>query len=255
MIKIEHITKFYGKNKIISEIDLELASGKTHVLLGSSGCGKSTLIRIILGLIPADSGKVFLDNKQVLLEKQKEIAQQVGYVMQQGELFPHLSTYDNICLIAKVREWSKERMDQRITELSEMMSFDKKILSRYPQQLSGGQRQRAAIMRALMLDPRYLFLDEPLGALDPIVQASLQKELKILFNSLKKTVLIVTHNIAEAAYFGHTVTLLNDGYIAQHGTMESLFQKPNNNFVQTFIHAQLPLYMGLESMAQTKENS
>lgn len=250
MIQIKSLTKNYDDNSVLMDISLTLKEHKTHILLGSSGCGKSTLLRIMLGLLPADTGKVFVGDISVMPERQGEVARKSGYVIQRGGLFPHLTARDNITLMAKVQRWSPEEIEMRISDLYQLMDFGGDILDQYPVQLSGGQCQRVAIMRALMLDPEYLFLDEPLGGLDPIVRASLQKEFKVLFRSLKKTVVFVTHDMAEAAYFGDTVTLLNEGRVEQHGTVRDLFKSPDNGFVKDFINAQRPLYMNLEEIVE-----
>jgi osmoprotectant transport system ATP-binding protein len=151
-----------------------------------------------------------------------------------------LTAGENSTLVAKTLSWPKEKIEARLKELANLVEFDCALLSRYPKELSGGQRQRVGLMRALFLNPAVLLLDEPLGALDPIVRAALQHQLKAVFNQLKKTVLIVTHDIGEAAYFGHTITLMNEGKIVQHGTFQELVQYPATPFVSEFINAQKP---------------
>lgn len=240
MIVLSRVSKQFDGKKVLKPITLTLKECQTHVLLGSSGCGKSTLLRMILGLLPYDSGNIQLQNIHVTPEAQPQVALQVGYVIQEGGLFPHLTAKDNVSLSASVRGWSNKKIDSRLWELSELVQLEKPLLQKYPKELSGGQRQRVGLMRALMLDPTTLFLDEPLGALDPIVRFGLQEELKRIFNSLKKTVVIVTHDIGEAAFFGHTITLLHEGEMIQHGTFFDLVKNPASRFVTEFLSAQRP---------------
>lgn len=248
MIELKSLTKKFGDKVVLDSIDLTLESHKTHILLGSSGCGKSTLLRIIQGLIEPSSGEVFLNGKEVTKETQLDICLSTGYVIQSGGLFPHLTAFENITLMAKIMNWSSAKINNRVTELYELMNFSDGVLEKYPRQLSGGQRQRIGLMRALFLDPDIMFFDEPLGALDPIIRAGLQKDLANIFSKLKKTVVLVTHDVSEAAYFGDTVTLMTEGKIAQHGSMEELVQKPATDFVSEFILAQRPLQTGFDSL-------
>jgi osmoprotectant transport system ATP-binding protein len=159
-------------------------------------------------------------------------------MIQEGGLFPHLTALDNITLISKILKWSKDKIHSRIQQLTEMTHFPTQALKRYPTQLSGGQRQRVGLMRALMLNPEFLLLDEPLGALDPIIRRDLQQELREIFTKLKKTVVIVTHDLGEAGFLGDTIALLRSGQVIQHGTLSDLVYKPHSEFVTEFISAQ-----------------
>jgi len=238
MIKIEEITKNYKNEPILKGINLALTPSQTHVLLGSSGCGKSTLLRIILGLLEADSGTVHLNDTIANPSSQPQIALMTGYVSQYGGLFPHLTAKHNIALQSKMLGWKQDKVGKRIQELVELLYINPITLTKYPNELSGGQRQKIALVRALMLDPPYLIMDEPLGSLDPVVRANMQEELKRLFNSLNKTVLLVTHDLQEAAYFGHTITMMRRGQVEQHGTYEELQASPETTFVSEFLGAQ-----------------
>ena len=240
MIEIKNISKSYGDRLILDSISLKLESEETHVILGESGCGKSTLLRILLGLVEGDSGTVRVGERSVTSSSHQELCRQVGYVIQDGGLFPHLTAFQNVGIRAEIAGWDSDRITSRINELSDLVSLEKEILNRYPQQLSGGQKQRVALMRALMLDPSCLLLDEPLGALDPIIRSLLQGELKMIFNRLKKTVVLVTHDIGEAVFFGHTITLMNQGKILQHGPFSQFVQNPADPFVTKFLRAQKP---------------
>ena len=192
-------------------------SGLTHVLLGSSGSGKSTILRLILGLISPDSGSIRVDGELLEPKTRRTLLAKMGYVVQEGGLYPHLTARRNVTLAAEARGWDEDRIAARVEELAALVGFDDAILRLHPDEISGGQRQRVGLMRALMLDPPFLLLDEPLGSLDPLVRADLQQQLKEIFTPLGKTVVLVTHDIGEAAVFGHTVTLMTEGRIVQQG--------------------------------------
>jgi osmoprotectant transport system ATP-binding protein len=162
----------------------------------------------------------------------------MGYVIQEGGLFPHLTAYGNITLMARYLDWSADRIRERVAELTELSRFPSDSLSRYPLQLSGGQRQRVSLMRSLMLDPEVLLMDEPLGSLDPMIRADLQEDLKRIFQTLKKTVVLVTHDMGEAGFFGDTIILLREGKIVQSGRLIELVNSPADPFVTQFINAQ-----------------
>ncbi len=239
-IKLKEVSKSYKQKTVLHALDLNLETEKTHVLLGSSGCGKSTIIRLISGLIAPTTGNIYIDNQKVKTKNQKEIARSMGYVIQEGGLFPHFTAERNITLAARLQGWTEENCKLRLEELFDLVQLDTQLLKRYPRELSGGQRQRMSLMRALFMGPDILLLDEPLGALDPLVRSALQKELKEIFNRLNKTVVIVTHDIAEAAFFGHTITLLDEGKLQQHGSFSTLLKDPENEFVENFIFSQRP---------------
>lgn len=241
MIDIRNVEKKYGPVTALSPVNLQLARGKTHVFLGSSGSGKSTLLRLMSGLMAPTSGEIIIDGEKVSTDRQRHLAGKIGYVIQEGGLFPHLSARDNIGLQARTQGWSQEKTSMRISQLAELVQLEQTLLEQFPKQLSGGQRQRVALMRALMLDPSLLLLDEPLGALDPLVRADLQQELKTIFNQVKKTVILVTHDINEGAYFGHSISLFHNGQLVQHGTFQDLVTAPTSGFVTKFIRAQVPV--------------
>jgi osmoprotectant transport system ATP-binding protein len=210
------------------------------VLLGSSGCGKSTILRLILGLVRPDAGTVTVDGVVVAPDTRAGVTAQIGYVVQAGGLFPHLTAARNVTLPAEARRWPPERIRPRLAELAAMVGFDAATLARRPAELSGGQRQRVSLMRALMLDPPVLLLDEPLGALDPVVRADLQSQLREIFAGLGKTVVMVTHDVGEAARFGTAISLMTRGRVVQQGTFEDLARRPADPFVAEFLRAQAP---------------
>ena len=238
LVKLEDVSKRYGDAIALHPTNLSIESGKTTVLIGPSGCGKSTLLRLIIRLIDPDSGLIQFDGKPVTPDNINALRRRIGYVIQEGGLFPHLTARANVLLMARHIGKSKEEAHKRLRELSDLTRFSENLLPRYPVELSGGQRQRVGLMRALMLSPELLLLDEPLGALDPLVRASLQKDLKEIFARLSQTVLFVTHDLAEASYFADEIVLMNEGRIIQKGTITDLREKPADPFVSEFINAQ-----------------
>jgi osmoprotectant transport system ATP-binding protein len=231
------VTKRYGEAVALGPIDLDLPTGLTTVLLGPSGCGKSTLLRLINGLIAPDEGTLRVLGEGVTAERVEALRRRVGYVIQDGGLFPHLSARENVALLPRWLRWEASRVDARVAELAALARLPMALLDRHPGELSGGQRQRVALMRALVLDPEMLLLDEPLGALDPMVRAELQRDLREVFRALGKTVVLVTHDLREARHFGDLVVLLRDGRVVQRGPLSALEQSPSDGFVRDFLDA------------------
>ena len=238
MFRVAGVTKQYAGRTALGPITLDIPAGKTTVLIGPSGCGKSTLIRLLIGLITPDSGTVAFDGGIVDASNARSIRRRVGYVIQDGGLFPHLSARGNVALLARHLGWQRSRIDERIAELAALTRFPAEGLDRYPHHLSGGQRQRVGLMRALMLNPDALLLDEPLGALDPLVRAELQDDLRGIFQTLRKTVVLVTHDLGEASFFADRIVLLKDGIIVQEGSPADLWHRPADPFVTRFVQAQ-----------------
>ncbi len=242
MFRFSNVTKLYAGKRALGPIDLELGRGSTTVLIGRSGCGKSTAIRLLAGLTRADSGNV--DSGGVRIDGStteatlRSVRRRIGYVIQEGGLFPHLTSLENLRLAPRSFGESVDQINRRVHELTELVGLSHPLLERYPAQLSGGQRQRVALMRALMLDPEMLLLDEPLGALDPMIRAELQDELRVLFKTLRTTVVLVTHDLAEAAYLGNRIVLLDQGRVVQDGGVSDLFERPATDFVRSFVAAQ-----------------
>jgi osmoprotectant transport system ATP-binding protein len=240
MIELRGVRKSLGGRQVLPPIDLDVPAGRTIVLLGPSGCGKSTLLRLMLGLLWPDDGTVTVDGKRLTPADVLAMRRRMGYVVQDGGLFPHLTAAENVAIVARHLGWPRPRVDERLVELAALVRLPLKETFRYPSQLSGGQRQRVGLMRALMLDPAVLLFDEPLGALDPLVRAELQTDLRDIFRKLGKTVVLVTHDLAEAAYFADEVVLLRDGRIVQRGTPSDLANAPADPFVTQFVQAQRP---------------
>jgi osmoprotectant transport system ATP-binding protein len=241
MLELQGIYKTFEDRSVLADVNLSVPKGATHALIGSSGSGKTTLLRITLGLIPFDRGYVKINGQALLSFTQVEWADRIGYVPQDGGLFPHISARNNVALVAKLRGWSKPRIDERIEELRKVVDLDAEILTHFPREMSGGQKQRVAIMRAAMMDPAVMLLDEPMAALDPLIRRSLQQELKSIFQRLGKTVLLVTHDLGEAVYLAEQITLLHEGRMVQSGTYRDLLLHPANPFVSQFINAQRTL--------------
>ena len=238
MLRLNNITKSFGQTVALQSIDLAIESGCTTVLIGPSGCGKSTLIRLIIGLISPDSGSIDFNGDKINPETIISVRQKMGYVIQEGGLFPHMTAQKNVAIMARYLAWETDQIQKRIEELAELTQFPHDALDRFPVQLSGGQCQRVSLMRALMLDPSVLLLDEPLGSLDPMIRADLQSDLKNIFQTLAKTVVLVTHDMGEAGYFGDSIVLIREGEIIQKGTLEHLVCRPLDPFVTAFINAQ-----------------
>lgn len=238
MIALDRVEKRYGDRAALAATTLAVNERVRLALLGPSGCGKSTLLRLVIGLIAPDAGTVTVLGERVTPEAAPALRRRMGYVIQDGGLFPHLTAADNAALMARHLGWDEARVRARTEELAVLVRLDPAMLARYPVELSGGQRQRVGIMRALMLDPDLLLFDEPMGALDPVVRARLQEDLLRIFSELGKTVLLVTHDVAEAAYLASDVALMRDGRVLQRGPLRELAEQPADPFVRDFLKAQ-----------------
>ena len=241
-IALKDVEMRFGDVIALHSTNLQIEAGQTTVLIGPSGCGKSTILRLIIGLLTPTSGSVEFEGAPVSQSNILALRRRMGYVIQEGGLFPHLTAAQNVTLMARhLQTFQENELQEKLDELCELTRFPKEGLARYAVELSGGQRQRVSLMRALALDPDVLLLDEPLGALDPMVRASLQTELKEIFNRLGKTVILVTHDMAEAGYIGDSIVLMREGRILQQGTLDDLRERPADDFVSEFITAQRSL--------------
>jgi osmoprotectant transport system ATP-binding protein len=230
----------FDARSTVGPIDLEVARGKTTVLLGPSGCGKTTLLRMLIGLAKPDDGRVEVLGEALDEERLPSVRRRMGYLIQEGGLFPHLSARQNVCLLAQHVGRDPAFIDAQVERLSTLARLDPQLLQKLPSELSGGQRQRVALVRALMLEPELLLLDEPLGALDPMVRVELQEDLRAAFRTLETSVVMVTHDLAEAAFFADTLVLLHEGKIAQRGSLDDLERTPASPFVERFLSAHRP---------------
>jgi len=231
------ISKRFGDALVLDDIDLDFPAASVTAIIGSSGSGKSTLLRLLLGLERADAGQVYVDDAP-LPENILPLRRRIGYVIQEGGLFPHLSTRENLALLPDFLGWPRARFEARVSELLALADLPASALARYPAELSGGQRQRVALMRALMPDPPALLLDEPLGALDPIVRHELQDQLLAIFQSIDKTVILVTHDIGEAGFLASRLAVLHAGRIVQTGDFEALRGAEHGSYVARLLGAQ-----------------
>jgi osmoprotectant transport system ATP-binding protein len=238
MLELHEVSKTFGAVMALAPTTLSFGEGQTTALLGPSGCGKSTLLRIIVGLLTPDSGEIRFGGDLVTPANLRYIRRRMGYVIQDGGLFPHLSLRDNVTLMARNLRWSAARISEQLEKLCGLVHLPAESLDRYPTQVSGGQRQRISLMRALFLDPDLVLLDEPMGALDPLIRSDLQADLRGIFTELKRTVIIVTHDIGEAGFLAENIVLLKDGRIVQRGTLQNLVENPQDPFVTRFINAQ-----------------
>lgn len=238
MFHLSDISKSFGPLRAVAPTNLDIPAGQTTVLIGPSGCGKSTLLRLMNGLVAPDTGNVTFDGNAVTAASAPALRRRMGYVIQQGGLFPHMTARQNITVMARHIAWPADDIEARLQTLTGLTRFPSDALARYPAELSGGQRQRVSLMRALMLDPDALLLDEPLGALDPMVRYDLQTELAEIFRTLGKTVVLVTHDLFEAAHFADDIVLLRDGAVEQRASMKTLLAAPASPFVEKFVGAQ-----------------
>src|SRR5262245_37701093 len=252
MIELKSVSKSYGTAAALRPTDLAIPAGQTTVLIGPSGCGKSTLLRLMIGLIRPDAGAVHFNGTPITPENVRDIRHRMGYVVQDGGLFPHLTAKGNVTLMARYLAWEAKRIDSRLDELAALTQFPPDGADRYPAQVAGGQRQRGSLMRALMLDPMVLLLDEPLGALDPIIRSELQTDLRRIFQTLAKTVVLVTHDLSEAGFFGDHIVLLREGRIVQQGSLADLVDRPAEPFVTRFVNAQRSPLEALDHHKGTK---
>jgi len=243
VLEWKRVSKSFAGSVALRVDELAVERGRTVVVIGASGSGKSTLLRLMVGLVTPDSGTLRFGPEPVTPATIRGLRRRMGYVIQEGGLFPHLTARGNLALMPRHVGWDAARVDERVSELSTLTRFPPDGLERYPRELSGGQRQRVSLMRALMLDPDVLFLDEPLGALDPVIRAGLQDELRAIFRDLDKTVVMVTHDLAEARHFADEMVLLDRGRIVQRGTYETLRDAPAEPFVTEFLRA----HRGLET--------
>lgn len=238
MIRLHDVSKTFSSIPAVDRLTLTMTPGYTTVLIGPSGCGKSTLLRLMIGLVVPDSGRITVLDRTLDDGFLPDLRRRTGYVIQDGGLFPNMSALNNVTIMARYLRWTPESIRRRVEELCELTKMRPSDLVRFPIHLSGGQRQRVSLMRALMLNPDILLLDEPLGALDPLVRFELQEDLKEIFSRLGKTVVWVTHDLAEAAFVADRIVLMNAGRIVQEGSLHDLVERPADPFVQSFIRAQ-----------------
>ena len=237
LIRFSSVSKRLSNDFELKNVNLHLEKGTTTALIGSSGSGKSTVLRLLSGLVVPDQGTILVNGKNIFHTDLSLYRQTIGFMVQQGGLFPHLTVEQNVCIVGKYLKRDPEMLQDRLESLCRLVCLSTQLMSRYPHELSGGQRQRVGLIRALMLDPEILLLDEPLGALDPIVRHDLQQELKDLFAQLQKTVLLVTHDLNEAQFLANHLVLMHHGAIVQDGLLSDFLDQPASTYVTKFFSA------------------
>jgi len=237
-IRLENVTKSFdgASGAAVDNLSLDIENGSIIALLGPSGCGKTTTLRMINRLIEPTSGKIEINGVDVMSQSPQELRRGIGYVIQQVGLFPHRTIASNIATVPKMLGWDKSRSAERVEELTTLVGLDHEMLDRYPDELSGGQQQRVGVARALAADPPVLLMDEPFGAVDPIVRGRLQDELLALQTQVSKTIVLVTHDVDEALRVADKIALMNvGGVIEQLATPDELMRAPANDFVRSFV--------------------
>ena len=239
MIRLEKVTKSYAGQgaPAVDNLSLDIKAGEIVALLGPSGCGKTTTLRLINRLIEPTSGNIYVNGHDVMGTNPDQLRRHIGYVIQQSGLFPHLKIADNIGVVPRALGWDKQRIRTRVDELLELVGLDPAdYRGRYPKHLSGGQQQRVGVARALAADPPVLLMDEPFGALDPITRERLQDELRELQSQIGKTIVIVTHDVAEAIKVADRIAMFGESaHLAQYDTPVRLLSQPADEFVSSFI--------------------
>ncbi|WP_203363561.1 betaine/proline/choline family ABC transporter ATP-binding protein [Bacillus sp. REN10] len=236
MLKFDRVSKMYkGGKKAVQNLSLEFEKGEFIVFIGPSGCGKTTTMKMINRLIEPTEGSIYINGRNVLEQDPVQLRREIGYVIQQIGLFPHMTIQENITLVPKLLKWPIEKRSKRALELLKLVNMTPDYLEKYPHELSGGQQQRIGVLRALAADPSLILMDEPFGALDPITRDALQEEFKKLQRSLGKTIVFVTHDMDEAIKLADRIVILKDGQLVQVGTPDEILQHPANEFVEEFI--------------------
>ncbi len=238
MIRLEHVSKVFPgtESPAVGDLSFEVERGEILTLVGPSGCGKTTTLKMINRIIEPTSGAIWVDGVDATAMEPFELRRSIGYVIQQIGLFPHRTIAQNIGTVPELIGWDPERIDRHVEELIALVGLDPEMLGRYPGELSGGQQQRVGVARALAADPPVLLMDEPFGAVDPIVRGRLQEELLILQEKVRKTIVFVTHDIDEAIRLGDRICILNvGGVLEQIATPEHVLSDPANEFVDEFI--------------------
>lgn len=240
MIKFDNVSKKYGDVTAIKQADLEVKDGEFLVLIGPSGCGKTTMLKMVNRLIPLTTGTLFINDKRISDYNINELRWNIGYVLQQIALFPHLTIAENIAIVPELKKWKRPQIDERIKEVMELAGIDyESFKDRLPGELSGGQQQRIGVIRALAADPDILIMDEPFSALDPISREKLQDEFIDIQRQIKKTIIFVTHDMQEALKLADRICLLKEGEIVQVGTPEEIVNHPKNEFVESFVKGEV----------------
>lgn len=236
MIKFENISKKFKNTSVLNNLNFEIEKGNLVAIIGASGCGKTTLLKMINRLVKPSGGKIYIKGEDIYTKDVIELRRNIGYVIQQTGLFPHMTIKENIEIIPKVQKKNKDEIYKKTLELMDMVGLDaEQFLERYPTQLSGGQQQRVGVARAFATEPEIILMDEPFSALDPITRTDLQDELVNLQSKLKKTIVFVTHDMDEAVKIADKICIMDGGNIIQYDTPENILKNPANDFVANFV--------------------
>lgn len=236
MIRLENVTKQYSQSIAVDDLSLEVEKGKVCVLIGPSGCGKTTTLRMINRLIEPTSGRIFVNGSETRKMKPDQLRRFIGYAIQSVGLFPHMTVATNIGVVPRLLHWKKQRIAERTDELLKLIDLDpSEYAHKYPGQLSGGEAQRIGVARALAADPPVLLMDEPFGAVDPLTRERLQAQFSRIQQELKKTVILVTHDLDEAIRLADRIAIMDSGKLVQYDTPETILSKPANKFVHDFV--------------------
>jgi len=236
LIEFNNISKIYPGNKVaVKDINMSFDSGEFVVFIGTSGSGKTTCMRMINRMINPTSGEILIDGKNIMDMNEVDLRRQIGYVIQQVGLMPHMTVYENIVMVPKLLKWDKDKQREIAERLIKRVDLPVSFLDRYPQELSGGQQQRIGVIRALAADQKIILMDEPFGALDPITRASLQKLIKKLQKEMGKTIVFVTHDMDEALSLADKIAILDKGRLVQFDTPDGILANPKNEFVEKLV--------------------
>jgi osmoprotectant transport system ATP-binding protein len=238
MISLQHVSKRFGGSgeSAVNDLSFHVNEGKTVVLVGPSGCGKTTTMKMINRLVEPTSGTIEVAGKDIMRQDPVELRRRIGYVIQSIGLLPHRTIAQNITTVPKLMGWDGNRISERVEELVGMLELDRDLLKRYPSELSGGQRQRVGVARALAVDPPVMLMDEPFGAVDPIVRERLQDQFIEVQRRLRKTIIFVTHDIDEALKMADRVAIMNKGgVLEQYASPREILSGPANDFVRDFV--------------------
>jgi len=235
LIELKNITKKFGKQTAVKNLNLKVEKGNITMFIGPSGCGKTTTLKMINRLIEPTSGDILVQGKSVVDMEAVKLRRSIGYVIQEVGLFPHFSVFDNIAVVPRLLEWEESRIEERVEELLHLVTLDSSYAQKYPLQLSGGEQQRVGLARALAADPEVLLMDEPFGAIDPINRLKLHDSFLEIQEEIKKTIIFVTHDINEAVKLGDKIAIMSEGNLVQYDDVEEILQNPKNEFVENLL--------------------
>lgn len=235
MIEFKDVTKKFGKQTAVNNLNLKIDKGAITMFIGPSGCGKTTTLKMINRLIEPTSGDILINGKSAVEMEAVKLRRSIGYVIQETGLFPHYSVYDNIAVVPRLLHWDEKQIRDRVDELLHLVTLDSSYARKYPLQLSGGERQRVGLARALAADPEVLLMDEPFGAIDPINRLKLHDSFLEIQEEIKKTIIFVTHDINEAIKLGDKIAIMNQGNLVQYDEVNEILQNPENEFVENLL--------------------